>query len=251
MAASTPPPLRSRHVRPADVLRSSFEQSLSFEELCTAGEAAGQLGPWRERHAQLSLTQTQRDTLAGFTRELNVLCLTGPWCGDCALQGAAVQRAAEASPEHIRLRFLPRSDEHAQLVVRSQINGGFRVPVTYLLAEDLAPVIAMGDRTLSRYRGMAAKTLPPDEAEALGVGPGFRDASFDPLAAVVQEVVEFLERGHLLLRLSGRLRQRSTGTDPAARAADGREQRRRAGLPRSPERLPRASRCAGPSVARC
>ncbi|BAM02210.1 thioredoxin family protein [Phycisphaera mikurensis] len=193
---------------PADVLRSSFEKGLSFEGLCAAGEAAGQLGPWRERHGQLALDDTQRATLGGFTREMNVLCLTGPWCGDCALQGAAMQRAAEANPARIRLRFLPRSEEHAELVVKSQVNGGFRVPVTYLLAEDLEPVIAMGDRTLSRYRGMASKALPAAEAAALGVGPGFRDADFDPLAAVVREVVDFFERGHLLLRLSGRLRQK-------------------------------------------
>ena len=191
-----------------DLLRSSFDRGLSFEALCAAGEAASQLGPWRERYAQLSLTDSQRATLSGFTREMHVLCLTGPWCGDCALQGAAMQRIAEANPQKIHLRFLPRSEEHAELVVKSQVNGGFRVPVTYLLAEDFAPVIAMGDRTLSRYRGMASKALPPAEAEALGVGGGFRPAGYDPLAAVVQECVDFFERGHLVLRLSGRLRQK-------------------------------------------
>lgn len=191
----------------ADVLQASFQQGLSFEGLCAAGEAAGQLGPWRERLAQLSLTDNQRSLLAGFTREMHVLCLSGPWCGDCALQGAAMQRIAEANPEKIHLRFLPRSEEHAELVVKSQVNGGFRVPVTYLLAEDDQPVLAMGDRTLSRYRGMANKALPPEEAAALGVGEGFRGPDFDPLAAVVQECVDFFERGHLLLRLSGRMRQ--------------------------------------------
>lgn len=191
---------------PPDALRRSFDQGLSFENLCIAAEAAGQLGPWRERHAQLSLTDAQRGVVAGFTREMHVLCLTGPWCGDCALQGAAMQRTAEANPEKIHLRFLARAEEHAELVVKSQVNGGFRVPVTYLLAEDFAPVIAMGDRTLSRYRGMAAKALPPDEAAALGVGEDARGPDFDPLAAVLQECLDFFERGHLLLRLSGRLR---------------------------------------------
>ncbi len=40
------------------------------------------------------------------------------------------------------------------------------------------------------------------------MGEGFRPAGYDPLAAVVQECVDFFERGHLVLRLSGRLRQK-------------------------------------------
>ena len=132
---------------------------------------------------------------------MKVLVLTGRWCGDCALQGSAVQRIAEASAR-IDARFLQREDEHADLIVKCQINAGFRVPVTWWLAEDYEPVSAFGDRTLSRYRSMARKQLPPGSATILADPPA------DPVRQVLGEMLDEFERVHLILRLSTRLRQK-------------------------------------------
>ena len=83
----------------------------------------------------------------------------------------------------------------------SQVNAGFRVPVTWFMAEDFEPVSRFGDRTLSRYRAMARKVLGPTSNV-------HAPAPEDPVRAVLQEMLDEVERVHLLLRLSGRLRQK-------------------------------------------
>ena len=184
-----------------DVLKAKFEQALPYEGFVALGEPAGHRPPWDQRYGQLELTDGQRNLVEGFGRTMQVLCLTGTWCGDCALQGSAMQRVAEANPDRIHLRYILRSEEYADLVVKARINAGFRVPVTWFMAEDFEPVASFGDRTLSRYRSMARKALPPEETAAMAVAPE------DPVRAVLDEVLEEFERVHLLLRLSTRLRQ--------------------------------------------
>ena len=159
---------------------------------------AGQDGPWRERYGRLELEPGQAALVAGFTREMKVLCLTGPWCGDCALQGAAMQRIAEGNPDRIDLRFVSR-EEAPELQVRVPINAGFRVPVTFFMAEDFEPVSRFGDRTLSRYRSMARKALGP-------ASPVLAPAPPDPVRRVLEETLDEFERVSLVLRLSTRLR---------------------------------------------
>ncbi len=110
-------------------------------------------------------------------------------------------RIAEANPSMIELRYLQRSEEQAELIVKVPINGGFRVPVTWFSAEDFEPVAVFGDRTLSRYRAIARKQLPPDQANVLAPPPA------DPVREVLREVLDMFERVQLILRLSPRLRQ--------------------------------------------
>jgi hypothetical protein len=188
------------------LLRRMYDAGVEYDRFLQLAEADQQRGPWDQRYHQLPLSETQHDLVAGFTRTMHVLTLTGPWCGDCALQGAALQRIAEANPERIHLRFLPRDEQYAELIVKSTINEGFRVPVTWWLAEDFAPVFSFGDRTLSRYRSMARKALPPEEAAALNLREP--DADHDPVRTVLQEMLDHFERAQWLLRLSGRLRNK-------------------------------------------
>ena len=111
-------------------------------------------------------------------------------------------RIAEASPQLIDLRFLLRHERHADLIVKAPINAGFRVPVTWFMAEDFEPAAVFGDRTLSRYRAMARKQLPPDQANVSAPPPA------DPVREVLREVLDLFERVQLMLRLSPRLRQK-------------------------------------------
>ncbi|MAE67530.1 MAG: thiol reductase thioredoxin [Phycisphaeraceae bacterium] len=182
------------------LLTQKFGEGLEYEDFVAIGEPEGHRPPWDQRYGQLELTPEQDQLIRSFTREMNVLCLTGTWCGDCALQGSAMARVAEANPGKIHLRYILRCDEHADLIVKSTINGGFRVPVTWFMAEDFEPVGWFGDRTLSRYRSMARKALPPSETIALAAAPE------DPVRTVLDEVIEEFERVHLILRLSTRLR---------------------------------------------
>ena len=185
----------------APFLKEHYDRGLDYEAFVASGEAEGHRPQWDQRYAQLELLPVQKELVRSFAREMHVFCLSGTWCGDCALQGAAMQRIAEANPEKIHLRFIPRSEEHAELIVKNQINAGYRVPVTWFMAEDDEPVARFGDRTLSRYRSMARKALG-DEANVEAEPPG------DPVRAVLDEVLDEFERVHLVLRTSARLREK-------------------------------------------
>ncbi|MBT8485822.1 MAG: thiol reductase thioredoxin [Phycisphaerales bacterium] len=184
----------------AEFLHGKFQTAVPYAAFVALGAPDGHDHAWRQRYEQLALDAEQQNLTGGFTRAMKVLCLTGTWCGDCALQGAAMQRVAEAAP-NVELRFLLRTEEHADLIVPNQINGGFRVPVTWFMAEDFEPVSRMGDRTLSRYRSMARKTLGP-------AAPVVASPPADPVRAVLGEVLDEFERVQLVLRLSPRLRER-------------------------------------------
>lgn len=183
-----------------DLLRGKFEQGMSYADFVASGEPEGHHTQWHERFGRLALSPEQQKLVGGFTRDMNVLCVSGTWCGDCALQGSAIARIAEANPR-IHLRFVLKSDEHTDLLMAAKINGGFRVPVTWFLAEDFEFVSVFGDRTLSRYRSMARKALGP-QSNVVAPPPE------DPVRAVLDEMLCEFERVHLLLRLSGRLREK-------------------------------------------
>ncbi len=186
-----------------ELLQRKFDQALPYADIVALGEPEGHRPPWDERYSRLELTPEQQSLVAGFTRKINVLCLTGTWCGDCALQGSAMQRIAEANPDCIDLRFILREEKHADLIVPAQLNAGFRVPVSWFMAEDFEPVSWFGDRTLSRYRSMARKSnLRPEEVATIAAPPA------DPVREVLQEMLDEFERVHLLLRLSTRFRQK-------------------------------------------
>lgn len=184
-----------------EILNRKFQQGIRYEEFVATGAAEGHDKKWHERFEQLTLEPRQQEMISGWVREMNVLCLTGTWCGDCALQGSAMARIAEANP-NIHLRFIPRSEEHGDLITLSTINAGYRVPASWFMAEDFELVSWFGDRTLSRYRSMAEKQLGNGKSGCNSPRPN------DPVREVLQEVLDEFERVQLLLRLSGRLREK-------------------------------------------
>ena len=99
------------------------------------------------------------------------------------------------------LKWIDR-DEHPDLAEQIKSNAGLRVPMVIYMAEDFEPVSIFGDRTLNRYRTMAAKQLGP--ACPLPGAP----VPDQELQATLQDWLDEFERVHLLLRLSGRLRQK-------------------------------------------
>lgn len=153
---------------------------------------------WRGVEARVKLSDAQRALVGGFTRRINVICLSGMWCGDCSAQGPMLHAIAAASPM-IDLRWLDR-DAHADLSEQVRICGGLRVPTVIFANEDFEFLSLLGDRTLTRYRAIAAR--------ALGAScplPGARVAD-DELAATLQDWLDEFERAHLIARLSPRLR---------------------------------------------
>jgi hypothetical protein len=156
---------------------------------------------WRQVYEQARLTPAQQALLAGFTREMKVLVVSGVWCGDCVQQVPLIQRCAEGAGGKVELRILDR-DEHRDLSGRLRINGGDRVPVALFLAEDFEFCSALGDRTLSRYRALAARQLGP------ACPTGVVAPEQGELEATLQDWLGELERVQFLLRTSARLRQK-------------------------------------------
>ncbi|MBT8485823.1 MAG: thiol reductase thioredoxin [Phycisphaerales bacterium] len=182
----------------AGLLRQKFDAALTYEDyLETDPERAT---PWRELEQRCVLSADQQALLERFSRRMPVLCLSGIWCGDCAQQGPLLEIIARGS-DCIDLRWLDR-DEHLDLAEPLRLNAGLRVPMVIFMAEDFEPVSVAGDRTLSRYRSLAARKL----GGACPL-PGAAVAE-DEVRATTQEWLDEFERVHLLLRLSGRLRQK-------------------------------------------
>jgi thiol-disulfide isomerase/thioredoxin len=183
----------------ATYLREKHTAALPYDQYVRTGTDQ-QLDNWKQVYDRVALTDEQRRLVGGFTRKMNVIALSGIWCGDCVQQLPLVQRIAEANPRAIDIRYLDR-DEHADLQDRITINAGRRVPILLFCAEDYEFVSWYGDRTLNRYRALAAKQL--GGACPLPGAP----VPDDELAATLADWAEQFERAHLLLRLSGRLRQ--------------------------------------------
>ncbi len=155
---------------------------------------------WAAVDERLRLTPEQRELLAGFTRDMHVLCLAGAWCGDCVNQGPMLRHIAAASPR-IALRLLDREAEPGLRDALS-INGGHRVPAVVFLSEDWQPCAIAGDRVVAFYRQMARDRLGP--ACPTGIVPPGEALLAEALG---QWVMEF-ERVQLMLRLTGRLREK-------------------------------------------
>jgi thiol-disulfide isomerase/thioredoxin len=187
----------------ANFLQQKFNQGLSYEAYVRTGTDEQQRR-WRQVYEATHPTPAQRELVGGFVREMNLLVVSGIWCGDCVQQCPLVERLAEVDPTKVHTRYLDR-DQHKDLSGQLRINGGDRVPVVLFLAEDFELCGVYGDRTLHRYRALARKLL----GAACPTGIGGPDA--DELAVTLTDWAGEFERFQLMLRLSGRLRQKHGG----------------------------------------
>jgi thiol-disulfide isomerase/thioredoxin len=184
-----------------DLLRTNFETAHAYDRYVRTG-TPDQQGNWSRFAASVpALTTPQAALLAGFTRRMPVLVISGTWCGDCVQQCPILHRIAQAAPNSIDLRFVDR-DERKDLSDRVKICGGNRVPTVIFMNEEFEFISLLGDRTLARYRAMAARSL--------GASCPFPGAALPPdeIAATAQDWIDEFERVHLILRLSAKLRQK-------------------------------------------
>jgi thiol-disulfide isomerase/thioredoxin len=79
---------------------------------------------WETVYNAVALTDAQKELLASFRRRMNVLCLSGPWCGDCVNACPIYQRIAEASPL-IDLRFINRAQDFEAAASRGAAGPNF------------------------------------------------------------------------------------------------------------------------------
>ena len=103
--------------------------------------------------------------------------------------------------DHSGFRLVDR-DQHKDLSDRVMICGGHRVPVFIFMTEEFDFLSLSGDRSLTRYRALAARQLGPSCPVPGAPIPA------DELAGTIQDWVDELERVHLICRLSPKLRQK-------------------------------------------
>lgn len=181
-------------------VRPHFESGLPYERYVASG-TPDQKSKWADFHARVALTPAQRALVAGFTRRVHVLVVSGLWCGDCVQQCPMLAHLAAANPGVVDLRFVDR-DAHKGLSDVVMICGGNRVPTVIYLNEDFEFCGLSTDKSLSRLRAVAARSLG-----ASCPVPGAPVPS-DEIAATLQDWCLDLEKAHLLVRLSAKLRQR-------------------------------------------
>jgi hypothetical protein len=184
----------------AKFLQSQFEQALNYSAYLQTGTDE-QKRRWAQVYDAAHLLPLQLTLLSGFARQMNVLVISGIWCGDCVQQCPLIERIAEGVPEKIALRYVDR-DQHTELSSTLRINGGDRVPVVLFMAEDFELCGIYGERTLSRYRAIARRQL----GASCPTGIGAPDQ--DEMAATLGDWLNEFERMQLLLRISPRLRQK-------------------------------------------
>ncbi len=184
----------------ATFLSQKFAAALPYEAYLRTGTAEQQRR-WQQVYEASQVTPAQAETARGFARDLKVLVVSGIWCGDCVQQCPLMARIAEANPARIDLRLLDR-DEHRDLADRVRLNGGDRVPVVLFAAEDFEFCGLYGDRTLARYRALAARQLGPS------CPTGITAPEQGEVAATLADWFNEFERMQLMLRLSARLRQK-------------------------------------------
>ncbi|MEL6496931.1 MAG: thioredoxin family protein [Planctomycetota bacterium] len=183
-----------------DALRNTFEAGHPYDAYVATGSAPNQEA-WRAFRAGVSLTPTQAEVVGAFERQLFAIVSSGTWCGDCVQQVPMIDAIAGGSDGKVSVRYVDR-DEHAELAERLKLCGGLRVPVVLILNEDFDLLALEGDRTLARYRAMAARQLGPSCPLPGAPVPA------EEVAATLQDWVDAFERAHIMARLSTKLRQR-------------------------------------------
>lgn len=182
-----------------ELLRATFDAGLTYDAYLKTG-SPDQLRNWERMHDRVKLAPEQVELLAGFSRNMPVLVISGMWCGDCVQQCPFFDHFAKAAPS-VHLRFVDR-DAHRELSDRVRICGGNRVPTVIFMNEDFEFVALAGDKSLARLRHAAATQLGPSCPM-----PG-AEVPADEVAASVKDWLSDFERVHLLLRMSAKLRQR-------------------------------------------
>lgn len=180
--------------------KDKFLAGLPFDGYVASGTPAQQQD-WYRFADLVRLSEPQKALIAAFPRTLNVLVVSGLWCGDCVQQVPMLRRIEQGAPGRIELRILDR-DENMDLAEQVKICGGYRVPTVIFLNEDFEFLGLLGDRTLARYRAIAARKL--GSSCPLPGAP----VPADEVATTLQDWVNEFERIQLLLRLSPKLRER-------------------------------------------
>ncbi len=183
----------------SDFWRSCFEQAAGYDDYL-ADSPQDKAERWREMAGKIpALTDAQVQRVSGHKRTLNVLMVSGVWCGDCVRQGPMLKTIADAAGATLK-----GIDRDANIDLRDEVRvlGAMRVPVVVFLTEDFHEVGRFGDRLLTVYR----RKMENEIGAACAVP--YANTPEDQLAAEQGEWVDIFERMLIMTRLCPPLRQK-------------------------------------------
>ena len=184
----------------SELFRKAFREALGYPKYLTTGTDREQ-SIWARAEAALpALPDDTRTRLDPADRIVNMLCLSGIWCGDCVRSVPIVARLAEAAGPSVDFRLVDR-DAIPELRDELRVLGAMRVPMVVFLTEDFHEIGRYGDRPLTVYRDKAVTELG-----AACPLPGSADGG--ALAAETEEWLDVFERMILMARLAPPLRAR-------------------------------------------
>ncbi|MDP7560415.1 MAG: thioredoxin family protein, partial [Planctomycetota bacterium] len=160
------PDLSDYHDKRSDFFKAYFAKALDYQNYLSTGEEVYQQR-WDQHSQAIPLGSQQQELVKNFTRKLNILFMSGIWCGDCVRQGPLIQRISQGN-ELIVLRFIDNK-ENPELAQELRINGAYKVPVAVFLSEDFFELGRFGDRHLPIYRAKLATELGPACASGIGL----------------------------------------------------------------------------------
>lgn len=175
--------------------KRAFEQAADYDTYLRESPAS-HAARWREQATRLpALAPDDRARLAGHGCAVNLLLVSGVWCGDCVRQGPIIKQMADAVGPDLTLRVLDRDVDPA---VRDEVRilGAMRVPVAIFLTTQFLEVGRFGDRMLSTYRRKALT-----EVGAACPLPAARTPA-EELVTERAEWLDIFERMLLMVRLS-------------------------------------------------
>ena len=144
--------------RRSERFRRAFEDALPYREYLATGNGR-ERAAWARADAALpALPYDARTRLDPAGRIVNVLCLSGIWCGDRVRSVPIVARLAGPAGPSVHLRIVDR-DAVPELRDDLRVLGAMRVPMVLFLTEDFHAIGRYGDRPLTVYREKAATEL--------------------------------------------------------------------------------------------
>ena len=193
------PDLPDYHDNRAFLFKTYFTKALNYQDYLATAEQVHQQR-WNQHFQASELNPQQLQLIKSFTRKLNILFMSGSWCGDCIRQGPLVQHIALAN-DLINLRFIDNR-ENPELTEELRILGAARVPVAVFLSEDFFELGRFGDRHLAVYRAKLATEIGPACAASLAL------PDKNILQQDLQDWLDLIERYQIMLRLAPLLRRR-------------------------------------------
>ena len=186
--------------RRSDLFQRAFQGAVTYRDYLTTGNDR-ERAAWARAETALPVLPDDAGTrLDPAGRIVNVLCLSGIWCGDCVRSVPIVARLAEAAGPSVDFRLVDR-DAIPELRDELRVLGAMRVPMVVFLTEDFHEIGRWGDRPLTVYRDKAVTELG-----AACPLPGSADGG--ALAAETEEWLDVFERMILMARLAPPLRAR-------------------------------------------